>query len=84
MADRPESRGMSKAEKKSLARVSLRGFAIGGALFALLGAYMNWQIGDPAFANPGPTLVLAVIGGTVAGLVAPMFRNRRRRRRLEG
>ncbi|MDH3735046.1 MAG: hypothetical protein OEU54_16070 [Gemmatimonadota bacterium] len=60
-------------------RASLLGFTVGGGLFALLGMYMNWQIGDPALSNPGPTLVLAVIGGTVAGLIAPMFRHRKRR-----
>ncbi|MDX1396081.1 MAG: hypothetical protein R3195_16985 [Gemmatimonadota bacterium] len=77
MAD--SKRGMSATEKKRLGRASLAGFLLGGSVFALLGVYMNWQIGDPAFSNPGPTLVLATIGGTVAGLVGPMFRRRRRR-----
>jgi hypothetical protein len=69
---------MSRAEKRSLGWASLRGFLLGGGIFALLGIYMNWQIGDPALSNPGPTLVLAIIGGTVAGLVGPMFRRGRR------
>ena len=71
---------MTAAEKRSLGRASLRGFLLGGGVFALLGVYMNRQIGDPAFSNPGPTLVLAIIGATVAGLVGPMFRRRRRRK----
>jgi hypothetical protein len=70
---------MSGSEKRSLGRASLRGFLLGGSVFGLLGMYMNWQIGDPALSNPGPTLVLALIGATVAGLVGPMFRRRHRR-----
>lgn len=45
----------------------------GGVLFALLGLYMNTAIGDPLLSNPGPVAMLAVIGGTVGGLVAPLF-----------
>lgn len=62
------------------ARASIIGIFAGGGLFALLGVFMNWQIGDPALSNPGPTAVLAVIGGTVAGLVAPMLSRRWRHR----
>lgn len=45
----------------------------GALLFALLGLYMNTAIGDPFLSNPGPVAMLAVIGGTVGGLVAPLF-----------
>jgi hypothetical protein len=62
---------------RRLARTSLIGFLAGGLLFGALGVYMNLAIGDPALSNPGPTLVLAVIGGTVAGLIAPMIRRGR-------
>ena len=63
------------------ARASIIGILAGGGLFALLGVFMNWQIGDPALSNPGPTAVLAVIGGPGAGLVAPRLRRRGRHRR---
>lgn len=62
---------------RRLARMSLIGFVAGGALFGALGVYMNASIGDPALSNPGPTLVLVVIGGTVAALIAPMIRRHR-------
>jgi len=69
------------SERRRLARASIIGFVLGGGLFALLGVFMNWKIGDPALSNAGPTTVLGVIGGTVAGLVAPMFSRWRRRHR---
>ena len=62
---------------RSLARTSLVGFVAGGLVFGALGVYMNVSIGVGALSNPGPTLVLVVIGGTVAGLIAPMIRRRR-------
>jgi len=65
--------------RRHLARTSITAFLLGGGLFALLGVFMNFKIGDPALSNPGPTTMLAVIGGTVAGLVAPMARRPRRR-----
>lgn len=57
-------------------RRSLAGFAVGAAVFGGVGLWLNVRIGDPLFSNPGPVAILAVIGGTVAGLVAPMFRRR--------
>lgn len=62
---------------RRLARTSLIGFIAGGLLFGALGVYMNASIGAPAISNLGPTLVLVVIGGTVAGLIAPMIRRHR-------
>ncbi len=58
---------------------SLAGFLIGGALFGAVGLSLNLRIGDPLFSNPGPVAILAVIGGTVAGLIAPLVRRRRER-----
>lgn len=61
-------------------RASLRGAAIGGAVFLLLGVYLNRMTGFGAFDHPAPLAVLVVIGATVAGLVAPLFRRARARR----
>lgn len=66
-------------EGRRLARTSLIGFLTGGAVFGALAVFMNLKIGVSALDNPGPTLVLVLIGGTVAGLVAPMFARARRR-----
>lgn len=57
-------------------RRSLVGFAAGALLFVGLGVYLNARIGAGAFAHPGPVAILAVIGGTVGGLVAPLFGRR--------
>lgn len=54
-------------------RRSLVGCAVGALLFIGLGVYLNARIGAGALANPGPVAILAVIGGTVGGLVAPLF-----------
>lgn len=59
-------------------RRSLVGFAAGALLFVGLGVYLNAQIGAAPLAHPGPVAILAVIGGTVGGLVAPLFRGRSR------
>ncbi|MCG8467595.1 MAG: hypothetical protein MJB57_05205 [Gemmatimonadetes bacterium] len=56
------------------------GFAVGATVFAVLGMWMNSQMGAPWFSNPGPVGILAIIGGTTAGLVSPMFSKRARRR----
>jgi len=58
------------------ARRSLAGFAIGAGLFLCLGIYMNREIGAGWLDNPGPLAVVAIIGGTIAGLLAPLFRAR--------
>lgn len=60
-------------------RKTLCGFALGAVAFGAVGLWLNVRIGDPLFSNPGPVAILAVIGGTVAGLVAPMFARRRER-----
>lgn len=60
-------------------RASLRGAAIGGAVFLLLGVYLNRMTGAGPFEHPAPLAVLVVIGATVAGLVAPLFRRARAR-----
>ncbi|WP_419949301.1 hypothetical protein [Candidatus Palauibacter sp.] len=66
-------------------RLTWLGFIVGAAIFAVLGMWMNTQIGAPMFSNPGPVGILALIGGTTSGLVSPLiFRRagaRRRRRR---
>ena len=65
-------------------RLTWLGFVVGAILFAALGMWMNVQIGAPAFSNPGPVGILALIGGTTSGLVSPLLLRRleaRRRRR---
>lgn len=62
-----------------LLRPTAAGFAFGAIVFAVLGMWMNSQMGAPWFSNPGPIGILAVIGGTTAGLVSPMFFGRRKR-----
>ncbi len=57
------------------------GFAIGATIFGSLGVMLNREIGAPPFANLGPLAILALIGGTTAGLISPMFRRRRSGRR---
>lgn len=58
-------------------RTTLIGAAIGGGAFLLAGLYLNHATGSPALSHPGPVGVLVVIGATVGGLVAPLFRRRR-------
>lgn len=50
------------------------GVGIGALAFTLLGLYLNVANGAPVFSNPGPLTVLAVVGGTIGGLVGPLFR----------
>lgn len=63
---------------------TLVGFAVGGALFLALGLYLNVATGFGPADNPGPVAVLALIGATVGGLVAPMFSSLVRRWRDGG
>ena len=71
-------------------RLTWLGFIVGAAIFAVLGMWMNTQIGAPMFSNPGPVGILALIGGTTSGLVSPLLfrraggRCRRRGRRDAG
>lgn len=65
---------MSGGPGREAARRSLIGFAVGASLFAVMGLALNREIGQPLWSNPGPVAILAVIGGTVGGLVAPLFR----------
>lgn len=53
-------------------RRSLLGFGAGALLFGVVGLWLNVRIGAPLLSNPGPVAILAVIGGTVAGLIAPL------------
>lgn len=65
-------------------RLTWLGFVVGAILFAVLGMWMNVQIGAPMFSNPGPVGILALIGGTTSGLLSPLLLSRiaaRRRRR---
>ncbi|WP_420439288.1 hypothetical protein [Candidatus Palauibacter sp.] len=68
-------------------RLTWIGFVVGAIVFAVLGMWMNTQIGAPMFSNPGPVGILALIGGTTSGLVSPLLLRRidaRRRRRSVG
>lgn len=68
----------------STLRRTLLGTAAGGLLFLGLGVYLNVATGLPPVANPGPLLMLVVVGATVGGLVAPLaggLLDRWRRRR---
>ena len=65
--------------RRPLIRPTAVGFAVGAIVFAVLGMWMNSQMGAPWFSNPGPIGILAIIGGTTAGLVSPMFFRRRKR-----
>ena len=52
---------------------TLVGLVLGGTLFLGLGLYLNLATGFSATDNPGPVAVLALIGATVGGLVAPLL-----------
>lgn len=69
-------RSEAEAMQEGIYRKSLIGGVAGGALFALLALYLNLSIGAGVFAHPGPVAVMAVIGGTVGALVAPLFPSR--------
>lgn len=58
-------------------RSTLIGGGIGAAAFALLGLYLNVATGADPLSNPGPMAVLIVVGGTIGGLVGPLFGSRR-------
>ncbi|WP_419940006.1 hypothetical protein [Candidatus Palauibacter sp.] len=68
-------------------RLTWLGFVVGAIVFAVLGMWMNTQIGAPMFSNPGPVGILALIGGTTSGLVSPLLLHRldarRHRRRVD-
>ena len=68
-------------------RLTGLGFVVGAIVFAVLGMWMNTQIGAPMFSNPGPVGILALIGGTTSGLVSPLLLRRldarRHRRRVD-
>ena len=55
-------------------RASLIGAGIGGGAFLVVGLYLNHATGSSPLSHPGPVGVLVVIGATVGGLVAPLFR----------
>lgn len=64
---------------RPLLRSSLIGALLGGAVFLGLGMYMNRAIGAGPLDHIGPLGFTAVVGATIGGLVAPLFRRRRRR-----
>jgi membrane associated rhomboid family serine protease len=64
-------------------RLTWLGFVVGAIVFAVLGMWMNTQIEFPAFSNPGPVGILALIGGTTSGLVSPLLFRRARHRRAK-
>lgn len=57
-----------------MVRITIRGFAVGAIVFALLAVYMNMAIDAAPFANPGPLAFFALIGGTLGGLLSPLIR----------
>ena len=59
-----------------LLRSSVVGALVGGAFFFGLGVYMNRAIGAGALDHLGPLGFAAVVGATIGGLVAPLFRRR--------
>lgn len=59
--------------RRKLLRRTLIGAGTGAGAFLLLGIYLNVATGAGLLANPGPMAVLVVIGGTVGGLVGPLF-----------
>lgn len=65
-------------------RRTVAGFVAGGVLFLGLGLYMNVAGGFAPTDNVGPLAILALIGATVGGLVAPMAWSLVRRWRGEG
>lgn len=65
-------------------RRTLAGFVGGGGLFLVLGLYLNVATGFGPTDNLGPLLVLALIGATVGGLIAPMAASLLRRWRGRG
>lgn len=73
----------SSRGKAPVAR-TVAGFLAGGVLFLGLGLYMNVATGFAPTDNLGPLAVLALIGATVGGLVAPMAWSLVRRWRGEG
>ncbi|WP_419936618.1 hypothetical protein [Candidatus Palauibacter sp.] len=62
-------------------RLTWLGFVVGAIVFAVLGMWMNTQIGAPMFSSPGPVGILALIGGTTSGLVSPLLFRRADARR---
>ena len=64
---------------RPLIRRSAIGALLGGAFFLGLGMYMNRAIGAGPLEHLGPLGFTVVVGATIGGLVAPLFRWRRRR-----
>lgn len=76
--------GEASSPRKTPVARTLAGFLAGGVLFLGLGLYMNVATGFAPTDNLGPLAVLALIGATVGGLVAPMAWSLVRRWRGEG
>lgn len=62
--------------RRRLFRSTAVGAGIGAATFLALGLYLNAANGAPILSNPGPVSFLAVVGGTIGGLVGPLFGRR--------
>jgi lactoylglutathione lyase len=62
---------------RPLLRASAIGALLGGAFFLGLGMYMNRAIGAGLLEHLGPLAFTAIVGATIGGLVAPLFRRRR-------
>lgn len=59
------------------------GALLGGAFFLGLGMYMNRAIGAGPLEHLGPLGFTVVVGATIGGLVAPLFRRRRGRGEID-
>ena len=64
---------------RPLLRSSAIGALLGGSFFLGLGMYMNRAIGAGPLEHLGPLGFTVVVGATIGGLVAPLFRWRRGR-----
>jgi hypothetical protein len=64
---------------RPLLRSSAIGALLGGVFFLGLGMYMNRAIGAGPLEHLGPLGFTVVVGATIGGLVAPLFRWRRGR-----
>lgn len=67
--------------RKGILRSTAIGAAVGAGAFLALGIYLNATTGMGPLTNFGPLAILAVVGATIGGLVAPLVSSRGRRDR---